>query len=211
MTISRSESSRINGSRSVGPVTEAGRARSSQNALRLGIYSNARFISGENPEDYAALVDELAAMFNPGSAVEWLYIDRMAMAEWRRARLDRGESAAIELARNRFLYASDHEKWERYGGRGLVARLSQISPETLASVTPERDKTITSSLCVSDDSEKFVRLAAALQRQFDTALRQLLEEQARRVGSIELARIASVRTPKVATAEEAQASEVVDR
>jgi len=206
MTISRADSSRINGSQSSGPVTDEGRAASSQNALKLGIYAKRRFISGEKPEDYAALLDELSRCFNPGSSIEWMLLDRMAMARWKLARLERGEAATIELAQSRYLYASDQEKWERYGGRGLVIRLPQVAPEALKETAPERDRLINASLGVPEDLEKFIRISAALNREFDAALRSLREEQARRIGALEIQRPLTRKCTNTPSAD----SEVVD-
>ena len=188
MSNSRSESSRINGAQSTGPVSQEGRAISSQNALKLGIYSKRRFISDEKPEDYQALYEALASAFNPATAVEHLLLDRMTMAQWQLARLERAEAATIELARNRFVYASNQEKWKRYGGHEFALQLPQFSKEALEAHVPERDAVVTSSMAAPEELEKFVKVKAALQRQFDSALRLLREEQARRIGGLELER-----------------------
>ena len=82
MSISRSESSRINGSKSSGPVTPEGRAASSQNALKLGIFSKRRFLEDEKPADFYELLDSLIAVYNPASSAELIHVDRMAMARW---------------------------------------------------------------------------------------------------------------------------------
>jgi hypothetical protein len=188
MTISRSESSRINGSKSNGPVTDAGRAASSRNALKFGLFSKRRLIGDESQEDYDALMAAFASEHNPATASEWLLIDRMGMACVRRARVERAEAATIELQRNQYLYLSDREKWERYGGRALMMRLSQASDEALKEIAPSRDSTVSAALSLPSEPEKFVKLIAAIQREYDTALRLLRDEQSRRVSALPMRR-----------------------
>ena len=188
MSISRSESSRINGAKGAGPVTDEGRVASSRNALKFGIFSKRRFIGDENPEEYDALIDSFAREFNPATTTEWMLIDRMVMACVRRARLERAEAAVIELQRNQYRYLPDQEKWDRYGGRGLVVRLSQISDETLKDVAPSRDSTLSTALAIPSEPEKFIKLMAAINREYDTALRLLRDEQTRRVSALPLSR-----------------------
>ena len=188
MSISRSESSRINGAKGTGPVTDDGRAVSSQNALKFGIFSKRRFIGDENPEEYDALIEALVSEFNPATTSEWMLIDRMGMACVRRARLERAEAAVIELQRNEYRYLPDQDKWDRYGGRGLVIRLSQISDDALKEVAPSRDSTLTTALAIPSEPDKFIKLMAAINREYDTALRLLRDEQARRVSALPLGR-----------------------
>ena len=100
MSVSREESSRINGAQSSGPISDEGKARSSQNALKQGLFSKRRFIGDENPAEFDTLVDSMAATHQPATPTEWLLIDRMAMARWRLGRLERAEAAQIESERN---------------------------------------------------------------------------------------------------------------
>lgn len=186
MSISRADSSRINGAQSSGPISDEGKERSAQNALKQGLFSKRRFIGDENPAEFEALVDSMAANHQPATPTEWLLIDRMAMARWRLGRLERAEAAQIEAERNRYRFESEPGKWERYGGRSLAMRLPQISEEKLKAATADRDELVERSMSVPVDFEKFVRLSAALNREFDSALRQLREEQTRRVDSLEV-------------------------
>ncbi|MBM4192530.1 MAG: hypothetical protein FJ196_05690 [Gammaproteobacteria bacterium] len=188
MAISRADSSRLNGAQSSGPVTPEGKAASSQNALKTGIFSQQRLLSDEDPAAYQALVESLNDTFNPASMVEHLLIDRMVMARQRLARLERAEAAVIELARNNYSFDMDENKWARFGGYGLKVQLSAISNKTKTTLAATRDALVESSLSMLHDTEKFVRLAASLHREFDTALRLLREEQARRVGAMTIER-----------------------
>lgn len=200
MPISRADSSRINGAQSSGPVTPEGKAASSQNALKSGIFSKRRLLNDEDPAAYQELIESLNAAFNPATVIEHLLIDRIAMSRQRLARVERAEAAVTELERNAFAYEMDEEKWGRYGGRGLKIRLPTISEDTKKEVAPSRDVLVTSSLSVPHDAEKFVRLATSFNREFDTALRLLREEQARRVGTMTIERAVIV-TPSPQEAE----------
>jgi len=73
--------------------------------------------------------------------------------------------------------------------------LPAIGEDTKKEVAPSRDVLVTSSLSVPPDAEKFVRLATSLNREFDTALRLLREEQARRVGAMTIERAVVASSP----------------
>ena len=192
MTISRADSSRINGAKSSGPTTDEGRAISSQNALKLGIFSKRRLLDDEDPAEYQGLVDAFQDFFNPATLIELRYVDRMVMASWRLIRLERAEKAVTELQRNAFLHATDDEKWRQYGGQALVIQLRGQGDDIKRKFAPLRDALVIGSLSVPLEMDKFVKLAASLNREFDAALRGLREEQSRRVGTLPIERAAKV-------------------
>jgi hypothetical protein len=96
----RAEASRKNGTRSRGPKTEEGRARSAQNALKHGMRAQ-RYVllPDEDGAEFAdletALVEELA----PSSALQEVLARRVAVAAWRLARADRIEAELFEERR----------------------------------------------------------------------------------------------------------------
>jgi hypothetical protein len=186
MTISRADASRMNGAQSSGPVSEEGKARSSQNALKQGLFSKRRLLDDEDPEEFRAFKDSLLESLQPVTAVEHVLIDRMAMARWRLGRLERAEAARVEIERNSFTLSMEIEKWRAYGGPGLACRVPQLSEESLKPAVADRDRTVIQSLSVPIDFEKYVKLSAALNREFDGALREFRAEQSRRVDSLEL-------------------------
>ena len=51
-SLSKSESARINGAKSRGPKTEAGRQRSSQNALKHGLTAETLVLPTEDPAEF---------------------------------------------------------------------------------------------------------------------------------------------------------------
>src|SRR5579864_5435117 len=54
---SKSDAARANGSKSRGPITPEGKARSSKNALKHGLTSQFEALSGESQEDFDALLE----------------------------------------------------------------------------------------------------------------------------------------------------------
>ena len=93
----RAEASRNNGAKSRGPKTEAGKARSAQNALKHGMRAEKHVVLPEEDvsefaELEAALITELA----PVGALQTVLARRVAIAAWRLARADRIEVELFE-------------------------------------------------------------------------------------------------------------------
>lgn len=65
-----------------GPRSAAGRARSSQNALKTGIDAKADVIRAESREDYNALTAECYAHHSPATPEERCLVDGLIRAEW---------------------------------------------------------------------------------------------------------------------------------
>jgi hypothetical protein len=86
---------RLNGARSRGPVTEAGKRRSSQNGLGLGAYSNQILLPGESPEDFAAHYHSILDTFHPATDEERYVTQRIAITSWRRNRLEAAEHRTL--------------------------------------------------------------------------------------------------------------------
>ena len=86
-TEQQSEASRVNGSQSHGPVSDAGKARSSRNALKSGLYAKSLIIAGENLADLEALTAEYLAEYQPAAPAERYQVDIMIRSEWQLRRL----------------------------------------------------------------------------------------------------------------------------
>lgn len=91
------QASRANGARSRGPVTGAGRARSSRNAFRHGLCSPAILAPGEDPAEFAALRAALEAEHAPRTPSEALLVERLSIAFWKLARADRLEATLATI------------------------------------------------------------------------------------------------------------------
>ena len=97
MSVSRSTQSRINGAKSRGPKTAAGKARSSLNALKHGRYgTNAIVLSNEDPEAFEELVAAFVAVVRPLNLVEYHLARELAGIDWRLTRFTAVESRILD-------------------------------------------------------------------------------------------------------------------
>jgi hypothetical protein len=90
----KSATARANGAKSHGPATPAGRARSSQNALRHGLAVRdaalptvSVVLDDESPDDFQRLLDSYLDEFAPTSPIEVELVETMVSARWRLRRL----------------------------------------------------------------------------------------------------------------------------
>jgi hypothetical protein len=79
----RAEINRENAKKSTGPKTAEGKAASSKNAVKHGIYSKFACIPGEDPEKLDALRQDLRAEHQPASLTEEMLVDELAHHYWR--------------------------------------------------------------------------------------------------------------------------------
>src|SRR5947207_2258522 len=90
---SRTETARANGTRSRGPVTDAGKARSRLNALKHGLRSATfRLLPDEDAAAFHALLARVGATYVPQDPVEVHLVEGIAVAQWRELRADRVEA-----------------------------------------------------------------------------------------------------------------------
>src|ERR1039457_6964482 len=78
--------------RSTGPRSAAGRARSSMNALKTGIYAKSLTIPGEDPAQLATLVQEYFERYQPAAPEQRDQVDIMVRATWTLRRLAAAEA-----------------------------------------------------------------------------------------------------------------------
>ncbi len=94
----RAEASRRNGARSRGPVTAAGKARASRNALRHGLTASVHLVTrGEDPEALTALREGLREELGARGLLASCLADRLAVAIWKLARADRLEATLATI------------------------------------------------------------------------------------------------------------------
>jgi hypothetical protein len=84
---SKSTTARANGAKSRGPTSEAGRARSSQNALKHGLTSDTLVLPSEDPAEFHALLAAYRQQFQPDGPVELDLVHEMVAAKWRLDRI----------------------------------------------------------------------------------------------------------------------------
>jgi hypothetical protein len=97
----RAEASRKNGTKSRGPKTPEGRARSAQNALKHGMRAQKHLVlPDEDAAEFAALEAALVEELAPVGALQTVLARRVAVAAWRLARADRLETELFEERRS---------------------------------------------------------------------------------------------------------------
>ena len=81
-TDSQTTANQLNSQKCTGPVTPGGKTKSSQNALKTGLYAKSDVIATENRDDYETLIAEYHARFNPATPEERCLVDDLIRAEW---------------------------------------------------------------------------------------------------------------------------------
>jgi len=83
----RAEVNRINAQQSTGPRTEAGKQRSSQNALQHGLTGQTVLLPSENPAEYEHHVQGFLREYDPRGSTEQHLVETIAGATWRLKRI----------------------------------------------------------------------------------------------------------------------------
>ncbi len=155
---SKSQSARTNGAKSHGPSTEAGRARSSQNALKHGFSAQTLVLPSEDPAEFHQLIAAYLDDFHPNGPAELDLVHQMVAAKWRLDRLALIENqlftAAIQHEED---FAADHDE----------------DPLTPAESLTEAFR----SLANSPSLTFLHRTESRLERSYSRALRNLLQLQ----------------------------------
>jgi hypothetical protein len=90
--------SQLNGAKSRGPVTSAGRLRSSANSTRHHLLSRSVLLDNERPEAFADLLAGLTREFNPQTETQRALVETMAVSRWRQMRVWAVERATLQSA-----------------------------------------------------------------------------------------------------------------
>ncbi len=94
----RIRASQLNGARSRGPVTPAGRQKSSANSARHHLLSKTILLENERPEAFADLLAGLTSEFNPQTETQRALVENMAVSRWRQMRIWAVERATLQSA-----------------------------------------------------------------------------------------------------------------
>jgi hypothetical protein len=84
-----------NAQHSTGPRSPGGKAKSSQNSIKYGFYSQAVLMNGEDPQAYDDLREHLWSNLNPRNALEEICARNIIDAHWRLQRLAFVETTVI--------------------------------------------------------------------------------------------------------------------
>ncbi len=91
------EANRRNALKSTGPRTEDGKLRASRNAVRHGLTAETVIEPMEDPEDYTAFEQAVAADYDAETAVERELVLRLASLLWRLRRTTLIETGLLQL------------------------------------------------------------------------------------------------------------------
>jgi hypothetical protein len=95
-TLKQTEANRLNAQRSTGPTSSAGKAASSQNALKSGIDAQSQVIRGEDPDALIALTNQYLSDHQPQTAAERALVDILIDSDWLLRRLRKAEAQLWE-------------------------------------------------------------------------------------------------------------------
>jgi hypothetical protein len=84
--------------KATGPTTPAGKAKVSKNALTHGLRAR-KWLTTEEQEDFAALMQDLVNEYQPQTATEQLMVERIAVGMTKLRRLQQVEDAMYAKAR----------------------------------------------------------------------------------------------------------------
>src|ERR1700722_17800445 len=118
------EANRRNARLSTGPVTEEGKRRSRQNAVRHGITAETVIAALEDAEDYTAFEMAVTADYDAQSAVERELVLRLASLLWRLRRATAIESGLFKIQARHLLQFRQRRQGEQ-GRQKLIDRLYQ--------------------------------------------------------------------------------------
>jgi len=96
-TLDRAQINRANSQHSTGPKTQAGKQRSSLNALRHGLTGQIIVLPGEDLEAYRRHVDSFIDEYHPKGATETHLVQSLADTAWRQNRVAALENNLLTL------------------------------------------------------------------------------------------------------------------
>lgn len=99
MSLTKSQSNRINAMKSTGPTSPAGKSAIKFNALKLGIYAKDVVLRSEDPAAYRELLTAFRREYTPETPTEIYLIDNLVSAIWRMRRVEAAEVGLHDLTR----------------------------------------------------------------------------------------------------------------
>jgi hypothetical protein len=164
------QASRANGSKSRGPVTQAGKLASSRNAITHGMLSTTIVLKGESTDRFLGLLVTLFEEFQPQTHFEESLIENMAVTRWRQMRAWGMEKAGME-----------HEMHWQAGLSNAMSNSTALDPDDDSNAAATRAAIAFRTL--SDDSrslELINRYDSRYDRQYYRAHRRFVETRDRR-------------------------------
>ncbi|MEW6413437.1 MAG: hypothetical protein AB1483_13355 [Candidatus Zixiibacteriota bacterium] len=174
----KTKSNRQNARKSTGPKTPQGRTKSSQNAVKHGLYAKTLVIDAprktENKQDYLDLVESLFKDLEPQGHFQEDLVYKIAECIWRRRRVIAAETAKIRVQLDE-IHENTIRSCERY-----LHRLDDDDPDDAARLeelveTKMRDLIDLKSIPESNWAVLFQRYEMRLDRQLTRAFKLLKE------------------------------------
>ncbi|MBV9267736.1 MAG: hypothetical protein JO061_16325 [Acidobacteriaceae bacterium] len=122
----RLQANRANAHLSTGPRTEEGKAASSRNSFKHGLYSKELVIPGEDPAELDSLKADLIAEHQPGNTTEEILVNEMAEHYWRLKRFRRVEAALMSDGNFMIAHASAIQRFMTSAERGFHKALKTL-------------------------------------------------------------------------------------
>src|SRR5579864_3497047 len=156
-TLTKSESSRINGAKSHGPATPEGKQRSSMNAVKHGILAKHICLNIEKPEVFEQIVADFSTRLQPADDVELRLVEQAAMAQLRYERVAASSETAM------FDLKMDHQAPE------VAKQYERVDPPTRFAIA------FTALGAEGNSIQLMLRYQQTMLRQRDSAIKQLHE------------------------------------
>ena len=90
------QANRLNSLNSTGPKTDAGKAVSSLNRLRHGLYAETLILPGEDTAEFEILHRSLEDHYQPQDPIQQKMVDELAALQWKMVRLELAEGLLFE-------------------------------------------------------------------------------------------------------------------
>ena len=98
------------GKRSGGPQTSEGKLASSQNSLKLGVYSRKITLINESDDEFNQLLEQFMGDFAPQDIAESVMVRDLAIITWKRLRLEGLEQSSLVRALNAPIRAAEYSR-----------------------------------------------------------------------------------------------------
>ena len=116
----RAEQARVNGAKSKGPITSAGKKESSKSAIRHGLTANEHtLLAMEDPAQYAEVYNAFIATYRPGDKTELRLVETLANLNWRMERFAMMENALLNMS-CALAFKDIVARFERIDGIGVI-------------------------------------------------------------------------------------------
>jgi hypothetical protein len=142
--------------KATGPRSKAGKQRSSHNAIKHGIFSEAVVLPCETHDKYESLLSGLQEALQPEGQLEQLLVEKLATISWRHRRFLTAESAEIRQG-------SEFLEWDEQN-RERQAKTGELDVEHLF----DRDPGLICKIQNPEVLDRCMELLCELRRQIES-------------------------------------------